>query len=199
MRFITLRRGRPWTVAAVTLLFSGLCAASASAHATMSPAVSKANVLQFYTLSVPTEEEGATTTKIELTVPKGFAIDSFQAAPGWTRTVDAQGSGEAATVQKVTWTGGKTPTEEDSVFGFNAEASKTGTITFTVQQSYSDGTVVNWSGAADSDTPAPTIEAVKSFGGGGSSDTIGVIALILAIIALLLGVIALAGGKREMT
>ncbi len=45
-------------------------AAAASAHAIMSPAVVKAdNTLQQFTLSVPTEEANAITTKIELTVP----------------------------------------------------------------------------------------------------------------------------------
>ena len=56
-------------------------AAAASAHAIMSPAVAKANALQQFTLSVPTEEAGATTTKIELTVPSSFAIDSFEPPP----------------------------------------------------------------------------------------------------------------------
>jgi len=47
-------------------------------------------------------EKLATTTTIELTVPDGFAIDSFQASPGWRRTVKATGSGESQTIQQVT-------------------------------------------------------------------------------------------------
>ena len=50
-----------------------------------------------------------TTTKIELTPPSGFAIDSFVPAPGWKRTVQQTGSGEDAVIQKVTWTGGRRP------------------------------------------------------------------------------------------
>src|SRR5438046_3841351 len=82
-------------------------AAVASAHAHISPIVSASNETQLYSLAVPTEKAGATTTKIVLTVPAGFSIDSFVASPGWTRDVQQTGSGESAVIQKVTWTGGK--------------------------------------------------------------------------------------------
>jgi uncharacterized protein YcnI len=173
-------------------------AAAASAHAIMSPAVAKAKALQQFTLSVPTEKAGITTTKIELTVPPSFAIDSFEPPPaGWARVVQSTGSGEAAVVQKVTWTGGHTPTGQDSVFRFNASIPKSGTVTFTVRQTYSDGSVVDWSGPESSDTPAPTVQALSSFGGGGSS-TLGIVAIVLAGAALLIAVLGLAGGKRPL-
>jgi uncharacterized protein YcnI len=171
---------------------------SAWAHATLSPPVAKAKVLQQFTLSVPTEKEGATTTKIELVVPSGFAIDSFEPESGWKREVKAQGSGERAVIQDVTWSGGAVPTGEDSVFRFAASATSTKTLTFTVRQTYSDGTVVDWSGPESSDTPAPTIDAVSSLGGGGSS-TLAIVALVVAGVALLLGILGLVGGKRPLT
>ena len=71
---------------------------------TISPPVALANDGQLFTLAVPTEKENATTTKIVLTVPDGFSIDSFVAAPGWKRDVQQTGSGENAVIQKVTWT-----------------------------------------------------------------------------------------------
>src|SRR5207244_1016914 len=62
-------------------------AAGASAHAIVSPAVIKTGALQQVTLSVPTEKESLTTTKVELTVPNGFAIDSFEPPPaGWKQS-----------------------------------------------------------------------------------------------------------------
>ena len=48
------------TAAALALVFTQ----AALAHAIMSPPVAKAKVSQQFTLSVPTEEEGATTTEI---------------------------------------------------------------------------------------------------------------------------------------
>jgi uncharacterized protein YcnI len=176
-------------------------AAVASAHAIMSPAVAKAKVLQQFTLSVPTEKEGLTTTKIELTVPSSFAIDSFEPPPaGWTQRTASTGSGEDTVVQKVTWTGGHTPTDQDSVFRFNAAVTKTGDVTFDVRQTYSDGSVVDWNGPESSDTPAPRVESLSSFGGGGTS-TLEIVALVLAIAALVVAVIGLVGGKgsRSLT
>ena len=191
------RRVAPFAGAIVAL---AIAAPNAAAHAIVSPAIAKAGALQYFTLSVPTEKEGATTTKIELDVPSGFAVDSYQPTPGWKRQVVATGSGDNAVVHKVIWTGGRTPTEEDSVFGFNAAATKAQTYKFTVQQTYSDGSVVSWSGPESSDTPAPTIEAKSSFGGGGNS-TLDVIALIVGGLALVLSIVALSArrGARSLT
>ena len=163
--------------------------AAASAHAVVSPPVALDKKLQVFTLSVPTEESGATTTKIQLTVPQGFAIDSFEPTPGWTRQLSHSGT-------VVTWSGGRTPTEEDSVFRFNANTSGARTYTFDVRQWYSNGKVVDWSGPESSDTPAPTVEALSSFGGGGTS-TLTIVALALGGAALLVSVAALAsrGGR----
>lgn len=175
--------------------FIGAGAAQAQAHAIVSPAVAPSGKLQQYTLSVPTEKEGATTTKIALTVPDGFAVDSYEAAPGWKRTVSASGSGENAIVHTITWTGGKVPTDEDSAFRMNASATKAKDYRFTVRQSYSDGSVVDWSGPESSGTPAPTVKAVSDLGGGGSSSTLAVIALVLALVALGIAAVGLAGGR----
>jgi uncharacterized protein YcnI len=190
-------RIRVLALAAVTAL---VVAAGASAHAIMSPPVAQDGKLQQFTLSVPTEKEGATTTTIELTVPAGFAIDSFEpTTAGWKQQVQATGSGESAVVQKVIWTGGTTPTDEDSVFRFNASTSGAKTYVFDVRQTYSDGTVVDWSGPESSDTPAPTVEAVSSLGGG-STSTLTIVALAVAGLALVLAIVALVGrgGKREI-
>ena len=175
-------------------------AAAASAHAIMSPAVALDKKLQQFTLSVPTEKANVTTSEIELTVPAGFSIDSFEPPPtGWTMHIQATGSGDSAVVQKVTWTGGHVPTDEDAVFRFNASTSGAKTYTFDVQQTYSDGSVVDWNGPETADTPAPTIESLSSIGGGGTS-TLTIIALVLAGVALLVSLGSLAaGGGRSLT
>jgi uncharacterized protein YcnI len=179
-----------------------VAAAGASAHAIVSPPVAKAKVLQQFTLSVPTEKEGITTTKVQLTVPSNFAIDSFEPPPpGWTQSTQSTGSGENAVVQSVTWSGGHVPTEQDAVFRFNAGIPRAGTVTFDVRQTYSDGSVVDWTGPESSDNPAPTVEALDSFGGGGTS-TLGIVALVIAIAALVIAVIGLVAasgkGNREL-
>ena len=161
--------------------------ALAGAHAELSPPVSLAGRLQLYSLAVPTEKTGATTTKIVLTVPPGFGIDSFAPPPpGWTRQIQQTGSGDSAVVTRVTWSGGRTPTGEDSVFQFLAQPAKAQTYTFSVQQTYSDGSIVNWTGPESSDAPAPAIQAKSSLGGGGSP--------LLAIIAIVVGGLGLLAG-----
>lgn len=184
--------------ALVALTATLVLAQVASAHAHVSPPVVVAKQSQVFTLAVPTEKEGATTTQIVLTPPQGFNIDSFVPSPGWKRTVQQTGSGENTTIQKITYSGGSVPTDEDSTFSFLASTSGSKTYTFDVQQTYSDGTVVDWSGPESSDTPAPTIEAKSSLGGGGSS-TLVLIALIVGAAGVLLGLVALlSGGKRAV-
>lgn len=174
-------------------------AGSAFAHAELSPAVVLAKKGQLFTLAVPTEKENAETTKVELTPPSGFSIDSFVPASGWTREAQTTGTGENTVVQKVTWTGGNVPTEEDAVFQFLASTDAAKTYTFKVRQTYSDGTVVDWAGPESSDTPAPAIEATSSLGGGGSN-TLGIIALAVAVLALVVAVAGLVGrsGRRTL-
>src|SRR3954447_11678001 len=200
MRTMTTRRARRLAAAALTALGRLVPAAPAFGHAVVSPPVVEPATLQVFTLSVPTEREDRETTKVELTVPKGFAIDSFAPAPGWKRTVSSTGSGESAVVNKVTWSGGRTPTEEDAVFQFNATATAAQTYTFTVRQTYDDDNVVEWNGPESSDTPAPRVEARDSLGGGGTP-TIAIVALVTAGLAVLLGVAALLGarGGRPIT
>jgi uncharacterized protein YcnI len=163
-------------------------ASAASAHAIVSPPVALDKKLQQFTLSVPTEKAGATTTQIELKLPTGFTIDSYEPSPGWKRTVAGS---------TVTWAGGRVPTEEDAVFRFNATTSGAHTYAFTVLQSYSNGEVVSWAGPESSDTPAPTVQAMSSFGGGGGRSTLSIVALAVGTMGLIVGAVALAsrGGR----
>ena len=191
-------RGRAAPLAAAGLAALAL-AGGAYAHARVSPAVSLSGQLQLYSLAVPTEKEGLTTTKIVLGVPQGFGIDSFVASPGWTRQVRSTGSGEDAVVQQVTWTGGHTPTGEDSLFQFLAEPAKSGTYRFHVRQTYSDGSIVDWSGPESADAPAPAIDVVGAIGGGTTS-TLTYVAVALGGFALLvaLGALLHGAGGREL-
>jgi hypothetical protein len=69
-----------------------------------------------------------------------------------------------------------------------------------VRQVYSDGSVVDWTGPESSDTPAPTIGSRSSLGGGGSN-TLAIIALVLAALAAILALAALVvrSGRRSLT
>jgi uncharacterized protein YcnI len=171
--------------------------AVAAAHARVSPAVSVSGKLQLYSLAVPTEKSGLTTSQIVMTVPNGFGIDSFAPPPpGWKMQVAQTGSGNGATITKVTWTGGHTPTGEDSLFQFLAQPASAHSYTFLVQQTYSDGSIVNWSGPESSAAPAPTIDVASSLGGSGVS-TLTIIALVIGVLGLLAGGFALVSGGSQ--
>ena len=145
--------------------------------------MSLANTLQLYSLAVPTEKAPpATTTKIVLTVPAGFSIDSFVPSPGWHRVLQQTGSGDSAVIQKVTWTGGKIPSGEDSLFQFLGQPAKPGTYTFQVEQTYSDSSIVDWSGSESSAAPAPTIEA-RARSGAAARSLLAIVALVVAAVA----------------
>ena len=191
-------RGRTACGAALMVAGGLLVPAAASAHARISPPVSVAGKLQLYSLAVPTEKEGLTTSTIVLTVPAGFGIDSFVPPPrGWHMKLQQTGSGESAVVTKVAWTGGSTPTGEDSLFQFLAQPASAKGYTFQVEQTYSDGSIVNWSGSESSEAPAPTIEAADSLGGGSGVSVLTIIALVVGVLGLLAGGFALLGGSKE--
>jgi uncharacterized protein YcnI len=184
-------------IATVLVATAALAVASvASAHAHVSPPLVVKGESQVFTLAVPTEEENATTTKIELTPPDGFSIDSFIAAPGWKRSVAQTGSGEDAVITKVTWDGGNVPSGEATGFSFLGRTDSAKTYTFGVRQTYSDGSVVDWTGPEGSDTPAPSIEAKDSLGGGGSS-IVTWVSLAVAVLAAVLAAVALAAGSGK--
>ena len=173
---------------ALVVLAALIATASAYAHAQVSPPLALSGEGQAFTLAVPTEKEGATTTTIELTPPDGFAIDSFFPTAGWKRDVQQTGSGESAAIKKVTWTGGSVPTGEDAAFSFLGSSTKAGSYTFAVRQTYSDGSVVDWSGPESSDTPAPVVDLVSALGDGGGTSTLSLVALVLGAIALVVAV-----------
>ena len=131
---------------------AAVAAGSAFAHAQLSPPVALARSGQLFSLAVPTEKENATTTKVVLTVPDGFSIDSFVAAPG----LEARGAVRPArartpSIQKVTWT----PAAARADRGGRAlpvprpRPTSAKTYTFEVEQTYSDGSVVDWTGARE--------------------------------------------------
>jgi uncharacterized protein YcnI len=179
-------------VAGVSLLAT--CAAFAHARVLPAQALSDGTPL---TLSVPNEKENAKTTKVVMTVPEGFNIGLFADSPDWKRELQTTGSGEDTRIQKVTWTSTGDGTDTGGLFEFTGR-SDPGSYTFQVEQTYSDGSVVDWAGPEDADEPAPIVDMKESFASGGTS-TLAIVALVVGAIALVLGAVAVVrGGGREL-
>ncbi|CAJ1002389.1 DUF1775 domain-containing protein [Brevibacillus aydinogluensis] len=142
-------------VAGALLTFAG----TASAHVTVWPKETKANSYERYTVRVPVEKD-SNTIKVRLEFPAGVKVGTVLPAPGWTYEWEKDADGR---FKAITWTAtadGIKP-HEFMEFGLSAKnPAEPGTLTWNATQTYADGTVVEWTGAAGSDTPAPTV-AVK--------------------------------------
>ena len=167
-------------------------APSAFAHAHMYPDEVAAGHDALIQLAVPNEEENASTTQIAMTVPSGFEVENVATVAGWTATVNGD---------KVTWKG-KLDGEELVLLPFTGSAKEEGDYTFKVSQTYSDGSVVDWAGSEDSDTPAVVLAVGAAEHGAeeshsDSTKTIAIIALVLGALGLVVGGVSLVAGRRS--
>jgi uncharacterized protein YcnI len=131
--------------------------APAWAHVVVSPEVVTAGDYETLTVSVPTEKE-VPTTKIRVEVPEGFLLSGVQPVPGWEHSFEEKGG----VVTAVTFSGGEIRPREFQQFLLQAQApEEPGEYPWKAFQTYEDGSVVEWSGAPDSEEPASVIEVVS--------------------------------------
>ena len=198
MNRISMRRASAYAGVLVAVL---ALAPSAFAHAELFPNQIPSGDGYLLNLTVPNEKENASTTQIQVTMPADFDLEHVAPVPGWTAAVAGQHmvDGEMGGGNSITWKGKLSGTEL-AVLPFSGVPKKAKDYAFTVRQTYSDGSVVVWSGDESSDTPAAhvtaTAAASSSGGGSDSSKTIAVIALIVGGLGLLVGGAALVSGRR---
>jgi uncharacterized protein YcnI len=131
--------------------------APAWAHVVVSPEVVTADDYETLIVSVPTERE-IPTTKIRVEVPEGFLLSGVQPVPGWEHSFEEDGG----VVRAVTFSGGQIRPQEFQQFLLQAQApEEPGEYPWKAFQTYADGSVVEWSGAPDSEEPASVIEVVS--------------------------------------
>jgi uncharacterized protein YcnI len=145
---------------------------AASAHVSVHPNAVPAGANATLDIRVPNEMDNAKTTKLQVQFPPGFIGVSTQPPPGWTSKVQTSklakpvqtDDGPIDTqVSEVDWTAGSgagIPAGQFANFPISvALPGRPGqTLTFKTVQTYSNGKVVRWIGAPDSDQPAPTID-----------------------------------------
>ena len=141
---------------------------AASAHVTVNPDEVAADSFSRFAVRVPTERPNASTTKVVVRLPKGLFFVSFQPKPGWKRTVTTEkldppvelfGEMQTERIATVTWEGGTIAPGEFDEFGLSAKVPNAPgqTLAFAANQTYSNGEVVRWIGAPNSDTPASRV------------------------------------------
>ncbi len=131
--------------------------APAWAHVVVSPEEVTAGDYETLTISVPTEKE-IPTTEIRVEVPEGFLLSGVQPVPGWEHAFEEDGG----VVTAVTFSGGEISQREFQQFLVQAQApEEPGEYPWKAIQTYEDGSVVEWTGAPDSEEPASVIEVVS--------------------------------------
>jgi len=170
-------------VAVLAAAFVAVTAGPASAHVTI-PDPGEKGGFSIVTLSVPNERDDASTTKIEVQLPKDkpLVFVSVQPKPGWTvettkRTLDepveAFGETYDEVVDTVTWSGGEIGPGEFDTFALSVGPlpEDVDALTFPTIQTYSSGEEVGWleptpEGGEEPEHPAPTLALVAAEAGG---------------------------------
>jgi periplasmic copper chaperone A len=148
--------------------------AAAQAHVTLQPKTAQAGSFTVLDVRVPNERDKASTIKLDVQLPAGFASVSYQPVPGWTvkvirkkLTTPIQTDDGPITegVSRMIWTGsrkgsGKIGPGQFMDFPISVQIpGKAGDVlTFKALQTYSNGEIVRWIGAPSADLPAPQVK-----------------------------------------
>lgn len=155
------------TLFAVCLMAMMLFAGVASAHVTVLPNETSQGKYEVFTVRVPNEKEIAT-VKVEVRFPAGVTVSRFEPMFGWKYDVTKDGSGK---ITSVVWTAtgdglGATEFGDFKMSGKVENDAKD--LSWKAYQTYKDGSVVEWVGAAGSDKPA-SVTKVKAAAAGADS------------------------------
>jgi uncharacterized protein len=203
--------------------------AAAGAHVTLQPDEAAAGDYVVLDVRVPNERDDAATTKVEVQLPPGFVFASYQPVAGWAvdvkmeklaKPVTSHGEEITEQVGQMTWTAdsdeaGVQPGQfVDFPISVQIPGEAGDSLTFKALQTYDDGEVVRWIGAADSEKPAPQVAVTEgsedrhgaagsdsaeesSDDSEGASKGLGIAALILGALGLLAGGAALLRSRRS--
>jgi uncharacterized protein YcnI len=164
-------------VFAAAVAAAAIVPAAAQAHVTLNPRSVTADSFARLDVRVPNERDRASTTKIAVSFPAGFASVAWKPVWGWRAKVTKAklaapiktDEGEVTErVSKITWTA--TAKRYQIVpgsfeeFGLSTRIPNTPgkALSFPALQTYSNGEVVRWTGAQGTDTPAPVVNVVAA-------------------------------------
>jgi periplasmic copper chaperone A len=159
-------------IAIATAVAALAAPAAAQAHVTLQPSSAAAGSFTVLDVRVPTERDNASTSKVDVQFPAGFASVSYQPVPGWrVRVVKKRLATPIQTddgpitegISRMVWTrtnrsGGIKPGQfQDFPISVQIPGKAGDKLTFKALQTYSNGEVVRWIGASGSDSPAPQV------------------------------------------
>jgi periplasmic copper chaperone A len=151
--------------------------AVASAHVALEPSEAPAGAEMRLDVRVPNERDNAGTVRVALELPSGFLQASPESVPGWrvnivteklAAPIQTDDGPVTEEVRRITWIGNGTtgiirPGEfQDFGLAVVIPGKAGDTLTFKALQTYSNGEVVRWIGAPDSEEPAPQVSVVAA-------------------------------------
>ena len=200
-------------VLAAMLIAATVAAAGASAHVVVSPASAVGGSETQLTFRAPNEEATAHFTKLVIHLPSAQPLASLatRPLPGWTASLTKSKLAKPITTDDgtateytstISWTATEGGIEPDQYQDFDVSVGplpESGTMTFTAEQTYSDGTVVHWDesakpGAPEPDNPAPTLTLTAATAGSGKAGSSDGLARGLGIAGIVAGVAGLSAG-----
>jgi uncharacterized protein YcnI len=148
--------------------------AAASAHVTVQPGSVTAGSFAKIDVRVPNERDDKGTIKVDLRLPDGFYFLSYQRVPGWKakvykrkldKPVDLGGFEVDQRYTRVVWKARKPKRDriapgqfQDFPLSVRVPDGAAGSqLTFRAFQTYQRGERVAWTGAPDSEAPAPRL------------------------------------------
>lgn len=172
--------GRGGSVAGMAAVAVFALAGPASAHVTVDPDTATKGDFTKVSFRVPTESDTASTTKIQVNLPKDTPIASvsLKPLPGWTAaTVTSKLATPVKTddgeltqaVSQITWTASKGSEIKPGQFQeFDVSLGPlpdTDQVVFKTLQTFSDGTIVRWidepdPSGAEPEHPAPVLKLI---------------------------------------
>jgi uncharacterized protein YcnI len=183
------------------VMFAGM----ASAHVVVYPQETTQGVYEKFTVRVPSETPDTNTTKVEIKFPDGVTISRVEPKADWKYELSKDNTGKITGVV-FTATGAGLASTEFTEFNLSGKvAADAKTLSWKAYQTYKNGSIAEWVGAAGSDKPA-SVTNVKA--ASGSTDSHGhdtgssasghseegsdsSLPLILSIAAVVLGALAL--------
>lgn len=171
--FTTITAAKMAVAAGAGLLLALALPLAASAHVTITPYGAEPGSYALVTFKVPNESATATTNRIEIDLPTATPFTSVSYVPvaGWDaqlvkttlpKPVKLDGNTLTEAVTKVIWVaqaGYEIKDGQLQLFSLSLGAvPDTGKILMPTKQTYTDGSVSDWSGTtANAEHPAPTL------------------------------------------
>ena len=173
-------------IIAATAVAALAAPAAAQAHVTLQPNNAPAGAFTKLDVRVPTERDNASTMKVDVQFPAGFASASYQPVPGWkvkviktklAKPIQTDDGPVTEGIGRMIWTATGSGIGPGQFMDFPLSVQIPGKagdkLTFKALQTYSNGEVVRWIGGPGSEEPAPQVSVTAAQPEGGAPASTG--------------------------